>query len=554
MSAPPRVVIVLDPRPDALPADRLVVPGGESLLALVTARATAEAGQSSGPRAGGPDLASLLAELLGVDAEGPLCLIDGSALALTTTYGDLVADPRSEPALLHEPDGTVVGVRLDGPPGPGGDLAAAVAETLVAAVREALPGQSLAALGHALLVTSTAAGVPVRSVFPERFPLAQVTDDDSLAAALADEAAVDEPALRLRRASRADDGFLSTFLVRPLSRRVTRRAVAHGLRPDVITLGSGVLGLLAAGAYALARAGPALPWLVAGSLLLLGSLVVDCVDGEVARYTRTFSPLGGWLDVGSDRLKEYAVYAGLAVGARPTAWGLATAAFAILVVRHFVDFGYAATVSAVRAASGQGGGDPVATMSERTSARPALMWAKRAVTMPVGERTILLAVLAPIVGPRWTLWVLLVTGCIAAAYTTAGRLGRMLARTGDRSARLGWLAPALARLVEPGGLALLVGLTRPAALPAAYLLLAAIAFHQYDVVYRSRLTGAGPARARTWLDLVPWLVRVVVVAGLTLLLGAGPLGWVLTALGAAYGLAAVADGATWWRSFVRSGL
>jgi phosphatidylglycerophosphate synthase len=554
MSAPPRVVIVLDPRPDSLPADRLVLPGGESLLALVTARATAEAGRSCGPRAAGPDLAALLAELFAAEGGGALCLIDGSALALTTTYGDLVADPRPEPALLQEPDGSVVGVRLDGPPGPGGQLAAAVAETLVAAVREALPGQSLAALGHALLVTSTAAGVPVRSVRPERFPLALVTDDGSLVAALAAEAAVDEPALRLRRASRADDGFLSTFLVRPLSRRVTRRAVAHGVRPDVITLGSGVLGLLAAGAYALARTGPALPWLVAGSLLLLGSLVVDCVDGEVARYTRTFSSLGGWLDVGSDRLKEYAVYAGLAVGARPTAWGLAAAAFAILVVRHFVDFGYAATVSAIGADRSPGGGDPVAAMSERTSARPALLWAKRAVIMPVGERTIVLAVLAPIVGPRWTLWVLLVTGCIAAAYTLVGRLGRMLARPGGLSARLGWLVPALARVVEPGGLVLLVGLTRPAALPGAYLLLAAVAFHQYDVVYRRRLTGAGPDRARTWLDLVPWPVRVVVIAALTLLLGAGPLGWVLTALGVVFGLAAVADSTAWWRTFVRSGL
>jgi phosphatidylglycerophosphate synthase len=554
MNAPPRVVIVLDPRPDSLPADRLVVPGGESLLALVTARSTAEAGHSSEPRAGGADLAGLLAEVFGTEGGGPLCLIDGSALALTTTYGDLVADPRSEPALLQEPDGTVVGVRLDGPPGPGGQLAAAVAETLVAAAREAPAGQSLAALGHALLVTSTAAGVPVRSVRPERFPLALVTDDGSLAAALAAEASVDEPALRLRRASRADDGFLSTFLVRPLSRRVTRRAVARGLRPDVITLGSGVLGLLAAGAYALARTGPALPWLVAGSLLLLGSLVVDCVDGEVARYTRTFSPLGGWLDVGSDRLKEYAVYAGLAVGARPTAWGLATAAFAVLVVRHFVDFGYAATLSAVRADGGPAGGDPIAAMSERSSARPALMWAKRAVIMPVGERTIVLAVLAPIVGPRWTLWVLLVTGCIAAAYTTAGRLGRMLARPGDSWARLGWLAPSSARLVEQGGLALLVGLTRPAALPGAYLLLAAIAFHQYDVVYRRRLTGADPGRARTGLDRLPWPIRVLFIAALALLLAAGPLGWVLAGLGAVFGLAAVADSAAWWRSFVRSGL
>ena len=174
-------------------------------------------------------------------------------------------------------------------------------------------------------------------------------------------------------------------------------------------------------------------WLVAGSLLLLLSLVVDCVDGEVARYTRTFSPLGGWLDVGSDRVKEYAVYAGLAWAADPHAWGLAAAAFAVLVVRHFVDFGYAAAVSASARSRGRRGRAVRAHVGPTGRCK----WAKRAVIMPVGERTIILAVLAPIVGPRWTLWVLLVTGCIAAAYTLAGRLGRMLA-TGRARAEPGW--------------------------------------------------------------------------------------------------------------------
>jgi phosphatidylglycerophosphate synthase len=349
---------------------------------------------------------------------------------------------------------------------------------------------------------------------------------------------VDEAALRLRRSSRADDGFLSTFLVRPLSRRLTRRAVDHGVRPDIVTLCSGLLGLLAAAAYGLAANGSARAWLVTGSVLLLASLVVDCVDGEVARYTRTFSPLGGWLDVGSDRLKEYAVYAGLAAGARPSAWPLAAAAFAVLLVRHFVDFGYAATVSPVA-----GTANPVASWSERTSRTPALMWAKRAVIMPVGERTILLAVLAPVVGARWTLGLLLAGGCVSALYTLAGRLGR--------TRRLGWLAPAAARAVEAGGLAALVGWHRPGALPVAYLLLAAVALHQYDLVYRRRLTGtAGPGSA---LDRLVWPVRVVVVAVLALLLPEGALTAVLAVLGAILLVAGGVDSVRWWGRFVRSG-
>ena len=205
--------------------------------------------------------------------------------------------------------------------------------------------------------------------------------------------AVDEAALRLRRASRSDDGFLSTFLVRPLSRRLTRRAVRRGLSPASITAVSLALGLASAAAYA----GGGRGWLLLGSLLLLTSLVVDCVDGEVARYTRTFSPLGGWLDVASDRIKEYAVYAGLVTGvARVTGerlWALALGSLALLVVRHFVDFGFAA--SGVGSGPATGG---VAALSASTSQVPAVMWAKRAVIMPVGERTLLLVVLVPLVG------------------------------------------------------------------------------------------------------------------------------------------------------------
>jgi phosphatidylglycerophosphate synthase len=540
MSAAPRVVLVLDPRAGSVPADRLLLPDGAPLSGLVATRATAESGEPGGLRAGGADLADLLAE----PAAGALCLLDASALALPTTYGDLVADPRAEPAVLQAPDGTVVGVRLDGAVA-GEQLAGPVGQTLVTVVREAGPGQSLPALGHALQITLAAAGVPVRTVPAEPFPLTVVGDGPGLAAALREEAAVDEAAVRLRRASRADDGFLSTFLVRPLSRRLTRHAVARGLRPDAITLVSGLLGLLAAGAYALAGTGSARAWLVAGSLLLLLSLVVDCVDGEVARYTRTFSPLGGWLDVGSDRIKEYAVYAGLAAGARPTAWGLASAAFAILLVRHFVDFGYAATVS------GQAGAaDPVAALSDRTSSRPALKWAKRAVIMPVGERTIALAVLAPVVGARWTLGLLIVAGCVSAAYTLAGRLGRTLLGGGQR--RLGWLAPAAARAIEAGGLALLVAWQRPGALPALYLFLAAAAMHEYDLVYRRRLAGAPPPTG--WLSRFGWALRVVVVAVLTVALPTAALRGTLLVLGGLLAVAAGVDSVSWWRTFVRSGL
>ena len=518
--------------------------------------ATAERGRLLGTlEPGGARSLAAVVESAGAD---PVVLVDARALSVATVYGDVAADPRPDTAVLRTTAGQVVALRVRA------EDVAALGEPGLAGW--AAPAQLLERTSAAL-----AARGPVREVTPGDFPLVLV-GDDGLAAALAAVDAVDEDALRLRRASRSDDGFLSTFLVRPLSRRLTRHAVRRGLTPASITGVSLTLGLASAAAYT----GGGRGWLLLGSLLLLCSLVVDCVDGEVARYTRTFSPLGGWLDVASDRIKEYAVYAGLVAGvARATGeslWGLALASLALLVVRHFVDFGFAA--SGVGAGPATGG---VAALSESTSRVPAVMWAKRAVIMPVGERTLLLVALVPLVGVRWTLWLLLASGLVAAAYTTAGRLGRALAsRDGlpprlsaaDRlvgqcdaaplpagvlpvSGRFGWLTPAGCRLAEQG---LVLGLVTAAAgrqlLPGAYAVLAVAAFRAYDVTYRQRLAGATVTRDR--LRPLGWPVRVVLLALVVapVLVGAvgpGAADLLLVLLAAVWFAAALRVSARWWR-------
>ena len=299
----------------------------DGLEQAVAARSTAERGRLLGTlEPGGARSLAAVVESAGAD---PVVLVDARALSVATVYGDVAADPRADTAVLRTTAGQVVALRVraedvavlgePGLAGSGGPGAAARAR--VRRPRCAGPG----ARDHARRLPARAGG--------RRRP----------GGGLAAVDAVDEDALRLRRASRSDDGFLSTFLVRPLSRRLTRHAVRRGLTPASITGVSLTLGLASAAAYT----GGGRGWLLLGSVLLLCSLVVDCVDGEVARYTRTFSPLGGWLDVASDRIKEYAVYAGLVAGvARATGeslWGLALASLALLVVRHFVDFGFAAS-------------------------------------------------------------------------------------------------------------------------------------------------------------------------------------------------------------------
>ena len=56
--------------------------------------------------------------------------------------------------------------------------------------------------------------------------------------------------------------------------------------------------------------------LVLGAILLQIAFTTDCVDGQLARYTRTFTKLGGWLDATFDRSKEFIIMAGLAPSRR----------------------------------------------------------------------------------------------------------------------------------------------------------------------------------------------------------------------------------------------
>ena len=121
---------------------------------------------------------------------------------------------------------------------------------------------------------------------------------------------------------------------RPYSRYIARWAANRGWTPNGVTTLSVFIGLLAAAGFATGER-----WgMIAGAILLQLAFTFDCVDGQLARYTRTFTKLGAWLDSVFDRTKEYLVFAGLAIGASRTGddvWLLAGAALTLQVVRHF---------------------------------------------------------------------------------------------------------------------------------------------------------------------------------------------------------------------------
>jgi len=153
----------------------------------------------------------------------------------------------------------------------------------------------------------------------------------------------DEDRVLLDSAVKGNDGFFTTFFVSPYSRYIARWAARRGLTPNQVTTVSMAIGVLAAAAFATGSR----PGLVAGAVLLQVAFTTDCVYGQLARYTRTFSKLGAWLDSIFDRSKEYVVYAGLAIGASrgfgEDVWVLAVAAMTLQTARHMADFSFGTT-------------------------------------------------------------------------------------------------------------------------------------------------------------------------------------------------------------------
>jgi phosphatidylglycerophosphate synthase len=273
----------------------------------------------------------------------------------------------------------------------------------------------LAASGTAAMSTADVHAELVgagRTVSPVQLRLLYWAHPESVQATAAIEAAksLDEDRLWLDSAVKADDGFFGTFFVSPYSRFIARWAARRRIKPNTVTAVALVLALIAAASFAAGHRADR----ISGAVVLFAAFVLDCVDGQLARYARAFTALGAWLDVTTDRVKEYAVYAGLAIGAsRVTGsdvWVLAAAAMCLQTVRHLLDHTFP---------SGLGG----ATGRRRP---PWSHWPRKLALLPIGERFAVICVTALFWSPRTTFLVLLVWGAVAVCYGNAGRLRRSL--------------------------------------------------------------------------------------------------------------------------------
>lgn len=281
---------------------------------------------------------------------------------------------------------------------------------------------------------------------PELGSLVAAVPTDAPARAEAESAlaSVDDEAVRLRSAVKAHDGFFTTFFISPYSRYIARWCARRGLTPNQVTTASLLTALIAAGSAATGTRGG----YIAAGVLLLFSFVLDCTDGQLARYSLQYSTMGAWLDATFDRAKEYAYYAGLALGAArggDDVWALALGAMVLQACRHVIDFSFnEANHDAVANSS------PTAALSDRLDSVGWTVWARRMIVLPIGERWAMIAVLTAVTTPRIVFYALLVGCAFAACYTTAGRLLRSLTRKAERTDRA---AQALADLADSGPLA-----------------------------------------------------------------------------------------------------
>jgi hypothetical protein len=268
---------------------------------------------------------------------------------------------------------------------------------------------------------------------------------------------VDEDRVLLDSAVKGSDGFFTTFFVSPYSRYIARWCARRGFTPNQVTTVSVLIGLVAAIAFATGER-----WgLIAGAVLLQLAFTTDCVDGQLARYTRTFSKLGAWLDSVFDRTKEYMAFAGLAIGASAMddpAWLLACAAITLQTARHMSDFSFGGSqreavggtpqppIEQAHDAAGQAAEarrndrrenetpapvqrslpDRVLGAWHRIDRAPGVRWVKKMIAFPIGERFAAISITAALFTPRVTFIVLLTWGGVAALYTQTGRVLRSL--------------------------------------------------------------------------------------------------------------------------------
>jgi Family of unknown function (DUF5941) len=225
------------------------------------------------------------------------------------------------------------------------------------------------------------------------------------------------------------DGAVARWLVDPVARKVARWAAGRQLAPAALLSISLGLALLAAVWFS----EPA----TRAQVLAVGALLVSFTAARAAvQLTGAGQPRAavGWLAAAAGLLAEFAVLAALAVssgqasqngldgifggslrgtfvatwagGGQVGVWRLAVAVMLLLGARRLAEACY----------------EGVARAAGKILPRPPRRLAGQVITLPAGERVVVIAVTAVCFGPRLTFLVLLAWGAAAAGYVLASQI------------------------------------------------------------------------------------------------------------------------------------
>ena len=378
-------------------------------------------------------------------------------------------------------------------------------------VIKALEGAANANLsGNAIdliLVALTRARVQVDAAELWAAPYARSSDDLVKEKVKSELANLNMGKLRLKMANRANDGFYSVFFLRKFSKLLTWLAVRVNATPNQVTLISFAVGLYSAFCFTKGTFSQTL----LGAFLLQLSIIVDCVDGELARYTRKFSKLGAWLDAVTDRVKEYMVFLGLAIGAEKSGQDLWIPALVMMLIqtfRHLSDYNFARSIKQraeeqfIAPIDFSADFDGIIP-SEREPKGRLRYWLGKIIQFPIGERWLVISASAVIGGASFTFTVMPILAFISALVVFRGRTIRTLKMQKERSRgilisaqqdslfvrlsflkRFDWIEPSFLRVIEFAFL-LWVFIRNEQINMVSFIIFFAIVFHHYDNLYRS---------------------------------------------------------------------
>ena len=408
-----------------------------------------------------------------------------------------------------------------------------VIKALEEAIDSRLPGNAI----DLSLVALTRARVQVDAADLWAAPYARSADNlvrESVASELEN---LNLGQLRLKMANRANDGFYSVFFLRKFSKLLTWLAVRVKATPNQVTLISFAIGLYSAFCFTQGSFSQTL----LGAVLLQISIIVDCVDGELARYTREFSKLGAWLDAVTDRVKEYMVFLGLAIGAEKSGEDLWVPALVMMLIqtfRHLSDYNFARSVKLRAESQFLAPIDYAADFdgivpTEREPQGRLRYWLGKIIQFPIGERWLVISASAVIGGASFTFTVMPMLAAISALVVYRGRIMRTLKmeRAPSRGIlisaqqdslilklnfikRFDWLTPSLLRAIETL-LLLWIFIINEEINAVTFMIIFTIVFHHYDNLYRSLQNEKKPV----------WLSRLgLFIEGRLLLLGIAAFG------------------------------